>query len=133
MEPSDGRSELEAVRAEIARLERELRMFDGLLSGRRRFAEPGSNLERIELDELACIREYAFKLAPAPDDAAVIARAVAHICNTHAARYANAAAEGEGDLLPTIRVLYAREMENITEDALVDVVRARAGHCDAPG
>ena len=133
LQQSDGRSELENARAELARLEKEIRMFDGLLSGRRRFAEPGSELERIELDELACIREHAFKLAQAPDDAEVVARGVAHICNTHAARYANAAVEGEeGDLLPRIRAWYAREMENITEDALVEVLRARAGHCDAP-
>jgi hypothetical protein len=132
LEQSDGRSELETARAEVARLEREMRMFDALLSGRRRFAEPGSQLDRIELDELACIREHAFKLAPAPDDAEVIARAVAHICRTHAAQYANSAAEGAGDLLPVIRALHAREMENMAEDALVDVLRARAGHCYAP-
>ncbi len=96
------------------------------------FDSPGSELDQITRRARVCARENAFKLAPGPDGADVIARAVSYACRTHAFSYADAAEEP--DRQPNLRRVdrtQSRAMEIITEYATVDVLRARAGHCDA--
>lgn len=96
------------------------------------FDSPGSDLDEITTRARACAREQAFQMAPGPDGADVIARAVSYACRDNAFAYADAAEDPHRQ--PNLRRIartQSRAMEIITEYATVNVLRARAGHCDA--
>lgn len=91
-----------------------------------RTKDPGELVERAQTWTSACLQSNAYRLAKAPDAALVVAAAVADMCSMQTVSLSGAeAALYRSQGLPAETTTDA----DAKNEALVDVLTARAGHC----
>ncbi len=76
-----------------------------------------------------CGHRNAFALAQGTDSADVIASAVLRLCELEVAQWVVSAQKTDPSGLDAVN---ARIGRGFTDDAVTEVLRARAGHCPAP-